>query len=198
MAIAEAAAPTRAESPALRRTTTGVPAAVASSGVDGPSTCRSSVSDVAGLVTGLVTGLTVPLLSTLLHGGDDAVEVVGLDEHVTGLRAFARSDHAAALEDVHQAAGLGEADPELALQHRGRPELRGDDQLDRLHHELEVVADVVVELPLGLGGCGDVLAVRRRELVLAVLHDLVHLGLGDPGALHPHRLARPHRQEQPV
>ena len=133
-----------------------------------------------------------------LQGGDDLVEVVGLDEHVAGLGALARPDDAAALEDVHQAAGLGEADPQLALQHRGRPELRGDDELDRLEDEVQVVADVVVELALGGGRGGDVLAVRRLQLLLAVLDDLVDLGLGDPGALHAHRLGGAHRQEQPV
>ena len=127
-----------------------------------------------------------------------AVDLVGLDQHVAGLRALARADDSPALEDVHQPAGLGEADPELALQHRGRPELRRHDQLDRLDHQVEVVADVVVELALALLRGGDVLAVGRLQLVLAVLDDLVDLGLGHPGALHAHRLGRAHRQEQPV
>ena len=51
---------------------------------------------------------------------------------------------------------------------------------------------------LDCGRGGDVLAVRRRQLLLAVLDHLVDLGLGDPGALHAHRLAGAHRQEQPV
>ena len=40
--------------------------------------------------------------------------------------------------------------------------------------------------------------VRRLELGLAVLDDLVDLGLGDPGTLHADGLARSHRQEQSV
>ena len=133
-----------------------------------------------------------------LQGRDDPVDVVGLDQHVACLRALAGPDHAAALEDVHQPSRLGEADAQLALQHRGRAELGGDHQLDRLDHEVEVVADVVVELALGLLRDGDVVAVRRLQLRLAVLDDLVHLGLGDPGPLHAHGLARSHRQEEPV
>jgi hypothetical protein len=35
-------------------------------------------------------------------------------------------------------------------------------------------------------------------LALDVLDDGVDLGLGDPGPLHPDRLARPHRQEERV
>ena len=38
--------------------------------------------------------------------------------------------------------------------------------------QVEVVADVVVDLALGRGRRGDVLAVGRLELVLAVLDDL--------------------------
>ena len=44
----------------------------------------------------------------------------------------------------------------------------------------------------------DVVAVARLELALDVLDDGVDLGLGDPGALHAHRLAGAHRQEQRV
>ena len=94
--------------------------------------------------------------------------------------------------------GLGEADAQLALEHRGRAELRGDDELDGLHHELHVVADVVVELALGLLRRRHLLDVGRLELVLAVLDDLVDLRLGDPGALDTHRLGRAHRQEETV
>ena len=45
---------------------------------------------------------------------------------------------------------------------------------------------------------GDVVAVARLELVVDVLDDRVDLGLGDPGALHAHRLAGTHRQEERV
>ena len=46
--------------------------------------------------------------------------------------------------------GLGEADPQLALEHGRRAELGGDDQLGRLAQQVEVVADVLVDLLLRL------------------------------------------------
>ena len=72
--------------------------------------------------------------------------LVRRDQHVAGLRPLARPDDAAALHQVHQPAGLGEADAQLALQHRGGSELRGDDQLGGLAQQVEVVADVAVDL----------------------------------------------------
>ena len=57
-------------------------------------------------------------------------------------------DDAAALQQVHQPPGLGEAHPQLALQHRGGAELGADDQLGRLQQQFEVVADVRVDLAL--------------------------------------------------
>ena len=43
---------------------------------------------------------------------------------------------------------LAKPDPQLALQHRGRAELRGDDELGGLQQQVEVVADVVLDLLL--------------------------------------------------
>ena len=76
------------------------------------------------------------------------LQLVGLDQHVAGLRALRRADDAAALHQVHQPARLGEPDPQLALQHRRRPELAGHHQLGGLDQQLQVVADVLVDLLL--------------------------------------------------
>ena len=92
---------------------------------------------------------------------------------------------------------LAKPDPQLALQHRRRPELGGDHELGGLQQQVEVVADVLVDLLLDRprrrrpGG-------RRLELGLDVLDDGVDLGLGHPRALDAHRLGRAHRQEQRV
>ena len=43
-----------------------------------------------------------------------------------------------------------------------------------------------------------VVAVDRLQLGLDVCHDRGNLLLGDPGALHPDRLARSHRQEERI
>ena len=81
-------------------------------------------------------------------------------------RAFEPSDgpdDLARLEEVHQAARLREADAELALQHRRRAELGRDDELGRREQQLEVVADVGVDLLL-LGHGRDILPVLRPRL----------------------------------
>jgi hypothetical protein len=119
-------------------------------------------------------------------------------EHVARLAALGRADDAAALHEVHEPAGLGEADAQLALQHARAPELRRDDQLDRRAEHLEVVADLLVDLALGLGRRDDVLAERRLPLLLAVRDDRRDLRVGDERALDAHRLRGAHRQEQAV
>ena len=124
-------------------------------------------------------------------------QVVGLDEHVARLRPLGRADDGARFEQVHEAPGLRESDAQLALQHRGRSELCRDDEFGGLQQHVEVVADVVVDLLLRRD-LRDVLAVVRRELALDVRDDGVDLGFVDPCALHAHRLARTHRQEQRV
>ena len=65
------------------------------------------------------------------------------------LDPLARPHDATRLEQVHEATRLGEADAQLALEHRRRAELRRDDELGRLQQHVEVVADVVVDLLLG-------------------------------------------------
>src|SRR4051794_13654214 len=200
MAIADAAAPMTAETALLRRTSTGSGAATTLSSSSWPSSScawRTGASQSALIAAAARSSWWCSLLS-LLQRGDDPVEVVGLDEYVAGLRPFARADDPAALEDVHQPAGLGEADPELALEHGRGPELRGHDELHRLDHQVEVVADVVVELATRGRRGRDVLAVGGRELLLAVVDDLVDLGLGHPGALDSNGLRGAHRQEERV
>ena len=63
-------------------------------------------------------------------------------QHGPRLRTFRRPDDAPPLEQVHEPAGAGEADPQLALQHRRRAEPARDDELHRLVEQL--VALVVV------------------------------------------------------
>ena len=71
----------------------------------------------------------------------------------------------------------------------GRPELQGDHQLDGLQHQLEVVADVLGHLGRRLHRRDQVLAVVRLQLLGDVLDHRADLGLGDPRALDPDRLA---------
>src|SRR4051812_30784450 len=198
--MAEAAAPMTAETAPLRRTSTGSGTATTWSSGSWPSLSRGWKTGArdSALIAAAAPGSWCRSLLSLVQCGDDSVEVVGLDEDVAGLRPFAGADGPAALEDVHQPAGLGEADPELALQHRGGSELRGHDELHCLDHEVEVVADVVVELTTRRCRRRDVLTVGRSELLLAVVDDLVDLGLGHPRPLDTHRLRRTHRQEQRV
>jgi hypothetical protein len=121
-------------------------------------------------------------------GRDDVLEFVGLDQDVASLRALGRADYSTRLHQVHQPAGLCKAHPQLALEHRRRPELSRDDMLDGLAEHVEVVADVLIDLPLPAGRGEDVVAVGRLELRLAMLDDRPDLALGDQGSLQPHRL----------
>ena len=59
-------------------------------------------------------------------------ELLDRHQHGAGLGALARPDHAALLEQVHQPPGPGEADLELALEHRGRAELAADHEVHGL------------------------------------------------------------------
>src|SRR3954470_3790911 len=91
-------------------------------------------------------------------GEQRRLELVGLDQHVAGLGPLGRADDAAALHEVHEPTGLGETDPQLALEHRRRAELAGDDELHGLDEQLQVAADVLVDLLLlALGGAEDLL-----------------------------------------
>ena len=124
-------------------------------------------------------------------------QLLGGGQHVARLRALARPDDLARLEQVHEAPGLGEADAQLALQHRRRAELGRHHELGGGEQQLEVVADVGIDL-FALDGGRHVLPVLGAGLPGDVLDDALDLGLGDPRALHADRLGRAHRQEQRV
>src|SRR5262249_23502537 len=51
------------------------------------------------------------------------IEVIRPDQYVPCFGTFAWADNTPALQEVHQPAGLCEPHAQLALQHRGRPEL---------------------------------------------------------------------------
>ena len=125
-------------------------------------------------------------------------QVIRDNKDIPGLGPFARADDPPALQQVHQPARLGEADAQLALQHRRGPELGGDHQFSGLYQQVEIVPDVRVDLPGPPLGHRDVLAVGRLGLLAAVGDDFAGLLLGHEGVLQPHRLARAHRQEQRV
>ena len=113
-----------------------------------------------------------------------SARVVGRSSGLTSTsRALEPSDGPTtpALHEVHEPSGLGEPDPQLALQHRGRAELDRDHQLGGLEQQVEVVADVLVDLSLA-GRCrGDVVAVARLQLLgLTCVTTACDLGLGDP------------------
>src|SRR6185312_2673768 len=60
------------------------------------------------------------------------LELLDRHEDGSGLGTLRRTDHAAALHEVHEPAGTGEPDPELALEHGGGAEPAADHQLDGL------------------------------------------------------------------
>src|SRR5437016_1787756 len=66
-------------------------------------------------------------------------ELFGGHEDVAGLRTRGRADDAALLEEVHEPAGPGEADPQLALQHGRGAQLRPHDELHRLVQQVVIV-----------------------------------------------------------
>src|SRR5215472_15133252 len=125
-------------------------------------------------------------------------QVVRDNQDIPGLGALAGADDPPALQQVHQPARLGETHPQLALEHRGGPELSVDDLLSSEQQQIEVVADVGIDLPGAPLRHRDVLAVGGLRLLAAVRDNLPGLLFRDEGVLQPQRLARPHRQEQRV
>ena len=75
------------------------------------------------------------------------LELFDAHQHRAGLRSLRRTDHAPALEQIHEAPGAGEADPQLALQHARGTEPARDDELHRLGEQ-------VVGL-VGVAACAD-------------------------------------------
>src|SRR4051812_36805558 len=116
---------------------------------------RDSVDATADLVVAAAT--------------EEVVELLGRHEHVACLRAGGRADHPALLEQVHHPSGAGEADAELALEHRCRAELRADDELHRLPHEGVVVIVVAAAAEA---------ATHAGHVVVVVAHDLLVDDLG--------------------
>ena len=114
------------------------------------------------------------------QGGQHLVEVVWPLQDVPRLGTFAWPDNTPALQQVHQPAGLGEPDPELALQHGRRAELAGDDQLGRGDQQLKVVADLAVDLLGLLRGRRDVLAVLDLSTRLSSSNCPISFPAGPP------------------
>ena len=114
----------------------------------------------------------------------------GLTSTSRGLEPSDGPDDAAGLQDVHQASGLGEADPQLALQHRGRAELQVDHQ--RRRPPAPVRGRRRCPRPPSSPTPAAVTSSRYCGLQLLgdVLDDRADLVLGDPGALHADRLGR--------
>src|SRR5699024_1023553 len=71
---------------------------------------------------GVATAGVLRRAATLDHP-DHRRQFLGLDQHVTGLGPLGGPDDVPGLHQVHEATRLGEPDPQLALQHRGRSEL---------------------------------------------------------------------------
>ena len=71
-------------------------------------------------------------------------------------------------------------------------------EFDSLQKNIEVVADVLVDLLLRCGGRRDLGEIVGLGLILAVLNDAANLLLSDKRSLDPHRLVRSHRQEESV
>src|SRR5438270_1863326 len=113
------------------------------------------------------------------------VQLFGRHEYGPGLRSFGRADDAPTFQEVHQAAGSGEADSELALEHRGRAQLGTHDEL---HSLLDQVVIVVVVDAAVVGATSVVVALDPFDvlglgLAPPVGHDLPHLVLADPRSL---------------
>jgi hypothetical protein len=69
----------------------------------------------------LTPSLCMALTASLAQPSElKLVQLLGCHQDGAGLRTFGRADHTAPLEKVHEPAGPSEADPELALEHRGR------------------------------------------------------------------------------
>src|SRR6478736_5564731 len=113
------------------------------------------VGDVAVSGVGRIPcGGRIPAPQLRQHAG----QLLDGDQDIASLGSLGGADDLARFEEVHQPAGLREADAELALQHRGRAELSRHDELGRGEQELEVVADIGIHVLL-LRDDGDVVAV---------------------------------------
>src|SRR5690606_25452476 len=122
----------------------------------------------------------------------ELLQLLDRHQHRPGLRALGRPHDPPLLEQIHQPSRPGEADPQLPLQHRGRPELAAHDQQHGMDKQLVLV---VTESTGARGVAGGVLVTRMHGLVVVDVrcltlpdaHHLADLGLGDPGALQAAR-----------
>src|SRR5207302_5559040 len=89
------------------------------------------------------------------------------------------------LQEVHEPPGPGEADLELALQHRRRAELGADDQLHRLAEQLLVLVALRALGTLRRLADDALDVVDVGSLAAAPADDRLDLPLGYPGALDP-------------
>jgi len=121
-----------------------------------------------------------------------ALKLVDTHENGAGFRAFGRPDDAPPFEEIHEAAGPREADPELPLQHARRAHAGADDKVHRLAEQVVgvviVVAVATASCPVGALHTLDV--GRLGHLAPPVGDDLAHALLVDPCALHPLGTAR--------
>src|SRR5262249_2801803 len=136
------------------------------------------------------TPLRRPALRARLRFVSDPVagrlELLDGHEHRPGLRALRRADDASAFEQVHEPPGSGEAHPELALQHAGRPQPLAPDGPHGPGQELVAVAVGRAPGTAPGGGVvtGDALDIRRcAGLATPVRDPLPDALLVDPGAL---------------
>src|SRR4051794_11059975 len=124
-------------------------------------------------------------MSSLSAFSEHGVELLRGHEDGTRLRPFGWTDDATPLQQVHETAGPGEPDAELALQHRRRTELRPHHQLHGLHEHFVVI--IVASRTNGFPG--DVVALhafdvlRLRCLPAPVGDDLAYLILAYPWSL---------------
>src|SRR6266508_479700 len=104
------------------------------------------------------------LLTDAGVGSDALLELLELldrHEHGPGLRTLGRTHDALALEEVHEAAGTREPDPQLALQHARRAEPAANHELHRLGEEVVVLVDLATGTAAGRVLTRDALDVRR-------------------------------------
>ena len=82
---------------------------------------------------------------------NDGIKLFRLHEDLASLRSFGWTNNAAGFHEIHQAAGLGKANAQLALQHGSRAQLGGDNQLDGFEEVIHILANFLIDFLLGLG-----------------------------------------------
>src|SRR5579875_15266 len=168
-------------------TSTCSPTATARTSKPGPR-----FADDAGTRT-LVTGEGSPPAFLEL------LQLLDAHQHRPGLGALRRPYHSTPLQEVHQPPGAGEADAQLALQHRRGAQLRADHQLAGGVEQLVVVVLAAASgTPWAVVAALHPLDVARLGLAPPVGDDLADLVLADPGPLDAPGDARRGGQQQHV